>query len=138
TVAVPKTPPHGYTLLGAAPDFPLPPIPKTKPPHDVGKQFTPITPTASVAEMIALNPSVPAKNLQELVAGLKVKPGRHQYASPGVGTPPHLTGEFIYKIKYKVDVIHVPFPGAAVPHVDHRRPHVDPAWERLLYHDTGK
>ena len=113
TVAVANAAPDGYTLLVAAPDFPLQPILKAKPPYDAVKQFTPITLTASMAEMIAVNPSVPAKNLQELIAVLRANPGRHQYASPGVGTPLHLIGEFIYKIKYKVDVIHVPFPGAA-------------------------
>jgi tripartite-type tricarboxylate transporter receptor subunit TctC len=56
---------------------------------------------------------VPAKNLQELVALLKANPGKHQYATPGVGSPPHLEGEWIYKITYGLDVVHVPFQGAA-------------------------
>jgi tripartite-type tricarboxylate transporter receptor subunit TctC len=113
TLAVANAAPDGYTLLVSTPDFALQPIVKAKPPYDAVKQFTPITIAASSTEMVAVNPSVPAKNLQELIALLRANPGKHQYATPGVGTPPHLEGEFIYKITYKVDVIHVPFPGAA-------------------------
>jgi tripartite-type tricarboxylate transporter receptor subunit TctC len=113
TIAVANAAPVGYTLLVGTPDFLLQPIVKTKPPYDAIKQFTPITQAAVSTEMIAVNPSVPAKNLQELIALLKADPGKHQYGTPGVGTPPHLEGEFIYKITYKVDVIHVPFQGAA-------------------------
>jgi tripartite-type tricarboxylate transporter receptor subunit TctC len=113
TIAVANAAPDGYTLLVGTPDFLLQPIVKTKPPYDAIKQFTPITQAAVSTEMIAVNPAVPAKNLQELIALLKADPGKHQYGTPGVGTPPHLEGEFIYKITYKVDVIHVPFQGAA-------------------------
>jgi tripartite-type tricarboxylate transporter receptor subunit TctC len=113
TIAVANATPDGYTLLVGTPDFLLQPIVKTKPLYDAIKQFTPITQAAASTEMIAVNPSVPVKNLQELIALLKADPGKHQYGTPGVGTPPHLVGEFIYKITYKVDVIHVPFQGAA-------------------------
>jgi tripartite-type tricarboxylate transporter receptor subunit TctC len=113
TAAVAIAPPDGYTLLVGTPDFLLQPIVRAKPPYDAIRQFAPITLAASSTEMMAVNPSVPATNLQELIALLKANPGKHQYATPGVGSPPHLEGEFIYKITYKVDVIHVPFPGAA-------------------------
>jgi tripartite-type tricarboxylate transporter receptor subunit TctC len=113
TLAVANAAPDGYTLLIGTPDFALQPVVKAKPPYDAVKQFTPITLAASSTEMIAVNPTVPAKNLQELIALAKANPGKHQFASPGVGTPPHLVGEFLYKITYKVDVIHVPFQGAA-------------------------
>ena len=75
--------------------------------NDAIKQFTPITQAAASTEMIAAN------HRCRLIALLKADPGKHQYGTPGVGTPPHLEGEFIYKITYKVDVIHVPFQGAA-------------------------
>jgi tripartite-type tricarboxylate transporter receptor subunit TctC len=113
TIAVANAAPDGYTLLVGTPDFLLQPIVKAKPPYDAIKQFTPITQAAASTEMIAVNPSVPVKNLQELIALLKANPGKHQYGTPGVGTPPHLEGEYIYKITYKVDVVHVPFQGAA-------------------------
>src|SRR4029079_852254 len=112
TLAVANAAPDGYTLLVSTPDFVVQPIVKARPPYDALKQFAPIALAASSTEMMAVNPAVPAKNLQELIALLKANPGKHQYATPVVGTPPHLEGEFIYKITYKVDVIHVPFPGA--------------------------
>jgi tripartite-type tricarboxylate transporter receptor subunit TctC len=113
TAAVAAAPADGRTILFATPDFLLQPIVKAKPPYDAVKNFAPVALVASAAEMIAVNPSVPAKNLQELVALVKANPGKHQYATPGVGSPPHLEGEWIYKITYGLDVVHVPFQGAA-------------------------
>jgi tripartite-type tricarboxylate transporter receptor subunit TctC len=113
TAAVAAAPADGRTILFATPDFLLQPIVKAKPPYDAVKNFAPIALVASAAEMVAVNPSLPAKNLQELVALLKANPGKHQYATPGVGSPPHLEGEWIYKITYGLDVVHVPFQGAA-------------------------
>jgi tripartite-type tricarboxylate transporter receptor subunit TctC len=113
TAAVAIAPADGRTILFGTPDFLLQPIIKAKAPYDAEKNFAPIALVASAAEMIAVNPSVPAKDLQELVALLKANPGKYQYATPGVGSPPHLEGEWIYKITYGLDVVHVPFQGAA-------------------------
>jgi tripartite-type tricarboxylate transporter receptor subunit TctC len=113
TAAVANAPADGRTILFGTPDFLLQPIVKTKAPYDAVKSFAPIALVASAAEMIAVNPSLAAKNLQELVALLKANPGKYQYATPGVGSPPHLEGEWIYKITYGLDVVHVPFQGAA-------------------------
>jgi tripartite-type tricarboxylate transporter receptor subunit TctC len=113
TAAVANAPADGRTILFGTPDFLLQPIVKTKAPYDAVKNFAPIALVASAAEMIAVNPSLAAKNLQELVALLKANPGKYQYATPGVGSPPHLEGEWIYKITYGLDVVHVPFQGAA-------------------------
>jgi tripartite-type tricarboxylate transporter receptor subunit TctC len=113
TAAVANASADGRTILFGTPDFLLQPIVKAKPPYDAVKNFAPVALVASAAEMIAVNPSVPAKNLQELVTLLKANPGKHEYATPGVGSPPHLEGEWIYKITYGLDVVHVPFQGAA-------------------------
>jgi tripartite-type tricarboxylate transporter receptor subunit TctC len=113
TAAVANAPADGRTILFGTPDFLLQPIVKAKAPYDAVKNFAPVILVASAAEVIAVNPSVPAKNLQELVALLKANPGKYQYATPGVGSPPHLEGEWIYKITYGLDVVHVPFQGAA-------------------------
>ena len=51
--------------------------------------------------------------MRELIALLKANPGKHSYATPGVGSPPHLGGEWLYKVTYGLDVVHVPFQGAA-------------------------
>jgi tripartite-type tricarboxylate transporter receptor subunit TctC len=113
TAAVANAPADGRTILFATPDFLLQPIVRAKAPYDAVKNFAPLVLAASAAEVIAVNPSVSAKNLQDLVAVLKANPGKHQYATPGVGSPPHLEGEWIYKITYALDVVHVPFQGAA-------------------------
>jgi tripartite-type tricarboxylate transporter receptor subunit TctC len=113
TIAVANAPPDGYTLLFMTPDFIVQPIVRAKPPFDPVKDFAPVTQLAAAPEMIAINPSLPAKNLQELVALLKANPGKHQFATPGAGSTPHLEGEWIYRITYGLDVVHVPFQGAA-------------------------
>jgi tripartite-type tricarboxylate transporter receptor subunit TctC len=113
TAAVANAPGDGYTLLFMTPDFIVQPVVKAKPPYDPIRAFAPVTLVAASPEMIAANPALPAKNLSELVALLKANPGKHTYTTPGVGSPPHLGGEWIYRITYGLDVVHVPFPGAA-------------------------
>jgi len=103
----------GHTILFVTPDFLVQPVVKAKAPYDPLKSFAPVTLMASAPEMIAVHPSVPAKDLQELIALLKANPGKYSYASPGAGSSPHLEGEWIYKVTYGLDVVHVPFQGAA-------------------------
>ncbi len=106
-------PADGYTLLFVTPDFIVQPVVKARPPYDAIKAFAPITLVAAAPEMIAANPSLPARNLAELIALLKANPGKHTYATPGVGSPPHLGGEWLYRVTHGLEVVHVPFPGAA-------------------------
>src|SRR5262245_54952289 len=113
TVAAANAPGDGHTLLFMTPDFVVQPVVRTKVAFDPIKGFAAVTLLAVAPEMIATNPSLPAKNLQELVAFLKANPGKHSYATPGAGSAPHLEGEWIYKITYGLDVVHVPFQGAA-------------------------
>jgi tripartite-type tricarboxylate transporter receptor subunit TctC len=108
-----SAPADGYTLVEVNPDFIVQPLIKTKVPYDLFKGFAPIIAAASAPEMISVNPAVSAKTFKEFIELLKVHPGQYQFATPGVGTPPHLYGEMIYHITYGLDVIHVPFPGAA-------------------------
>ena len=58
--------------------------------------------------VLVVHPSVPAKTVQELIALAKSKPGQLNYASSGIGTPPHLAGE-LFKAMAGVDIVHVPF-----------------------------
>jgi tripartite-type tricarboxylate transporter receptor subunit TctC len=113
TVAVANAAADGYTLLFVTPDFIVQPVVKAKPPYDAIRAFAPVTLLASAPEMIAANPGLPARDLGGLIALLKANPGKHSYGTPGVGSPPHLGGEWLYKLTYGVDVIHVPFQGAA-------------------------
>jgi tripartite-type tricarboxylate transporter receptor subunit TctC len=63
--------------------------------------------------MIVVHPSVQAKTIKELIDLLKANPGKYSYASPGFGTTPHLACEWLFKVRYGIDVTHVPFQGAA-------------------------
>ena len=103
----------GHTLLVANQDVIVQPIIKSKVPYDPFKSFTPVTLVVTAPEMIVVHPSVPAKAMKELIDLLKANPGKYSYASPGFGTTPHLACEWLFKVEYGVDIIHVPFQGAA-------------------------
>jgi tripartite-type tricarboxylate transporter receptor subunit TctC len=113
TGALANAAPDGYTLIVVNQDVIVQPIIKSKVPYDPFKSFTPVTLVVGAPEMIVVHPSVPAKDLKELLALLKANPGKYSYASPGYGTTPHLAGEWLFKVANKLDVTHVPFQGAA-------------------------
>jgi tripartite-type tricarboxylate transporter receptor subunit TctC len=112
TDAVAKAAPDGYTIaitsassLAISPTF-------EKIPYDVEKDLAPVTLVAQVPEMLVVASNVPAKNMEELVALAKAQPGKLNFASAGVGGLPHLAGE-LFKLTAKIDVVHVPYRGAA-------------------------
>ena len=111
--AVAGAPGDGHTLLVANQDVIVQPIIKSKAPYDPFKSFTPVTLVVSAPEMIVVHPSLPAKDMKELIELLKANPGKYSYASPGYGTTPHLACEWLFKLEYGIDVTHVPFQGAA-------------------------
>jgi tripartite-type tricarboxylate transporter receptor subunit TctC len=110
---VAKAAPDGYTLLitSSAPIVINPSLYKQMP-FDPPKDLAPITNLLRVPLILAVHPSVPAKNLQELIAYVNSQKGKVQYASAGNGTPQHLTGE-LFKATAKLDMIHVPYKGSA-------------------------
>jgi tripartite-type tricarboxylate transporter receptor subunit TctC len=83
-----------------------------KVPYDAQKDFAPITLVVTVPEMLVVASNVPAKNMNELVALAKAQPGKLNFASAGVGGLPHLAGE-LFKLTAGIDVVHVPYRGAA-------------------------
>lgn len=111
--AVAGAPGDGHTLLVANQDVIVQPIIKSKVPYDPFKSFTPVTLVVSAPEMIVVHPSLPVKDMKELIELLKANPGKYSYASPGYGTTPHLACEWLFKLEYGIDVTHVPFQGAA-------------------------
>ena len=105
--------PDGYTLLlGGATTHITEALLKTKPTFDPLKDLEPISPIAVTAFAIAVHPSVPAKDLKELVAYVKANPGKMSYGSAGHGSLNHLTGE-LFKLRAGLaDFPHVPYRGA--------------------------
>jgi tripartite-type tricarboxylate transporter receptor subunit TctC len=109
--AVAKSAPDGYTLLLTATSFTTNPALKPAP-FDPVKDFAPIALLATGALGVYINPQVPAKNMRELVALVKSQPGKLYYSSPGNGGPQHLAMELL-KLETGMDIIHVPYKGAA-------------------------
>lgn len=107
---VAKSPPDGYTLFMGAGAHALAPSLFKKLPYDLVKDFAPVSLAATSAYVLAVNPTVPANTLPELIALLKAKPGKLNYASAGKGTPLHLAAE-LFKSKTGTDIVHVPYGG---------------------------
>jgi tripartite-type tricarboxylate transporter receptor subunit TctC len=109
---VAKAAPDGYTIMGGTISTHAINASLYKDlPYDPVKNFVPITLIARVPNMLVINPNVPAKNVQELVALLKANPGKYTFASSGNGTSQHLSGE-LFKIQAGVDMQHIPYKGS--------------------------
>ncbi len=114
TAEIAQAKPDGYTILftGSA-ALTITPLSIPGLAYDVRKDLAPIAQVAAERFAIAVNPSVPAKNLKELAGLAKAKPGEYKFASSGTGNIGHLTGELFALQAGKVDMPHVPYKGAA-------------------------
>ncbi len=112
TDAVAKAAPDGYTIgiVSAGALAISPSIEKVA--YDTLKDLAPVTLVAKVPEMLVVATSVPAKDMKELIALAKAQPGKLNFASTGPGGLPHLAGE-LFKLTAKIDIVHVPYRGAA-------------------------
>ncbi len=112
TDAVAKSPADGYTLLTGHHGVLsiLPHLQKL--PYDPAKELVPIINMIMVPNILTVHPSVPAKDVKELIAYAKANPGKLTYASQGVGTTGHIGGELL-KLAAGIDITHVPYRGAA-------------------------
>ncbi|MBI3057224.1 MAG: tripartite tricarboxylate transporter substrate binding protein [Betaproteobacteria bacterium] len=113
TEVVAKAPPDGYTLLLTASTIAISPNLSPKLGYDTFRDFAPITLLATVPTVIVVHPSVPAKNLDELVKLAKAHPGKLNFGSGGIGTSNHLGSE-LFKTLTKINIVHVPYKGAAI------------------------
>jgi len=111
--AVARSPADGLTLL-VAPDSTVTANPHlfSKLPYDPFKDLTPITVLCRITPVLVINPSLPARSVQELIALAKAKPGSLNYGSYGIGTYAHLSMED-FKQKTGTDIVHIPYRGAA-------------------------
>ena len=113
TALVAKAPPDGYMLMmGSSSPVVITPHIFTSMPYDPLKDLAPITNMMRAPIVIAVHPSVPAKNVKELVAWLAANKDKAQYATAGQGTPQHLTAE-LFKSAAKVQMTHIPYKGTA-------------------------
>ena len=112
TDAVAKSPPDGYTIaISSAGALAISPS-MEKVSYETLKDLQPVTLVATVPEMLVVATSVPANNMKELVALANAQPGKLNFASSGPGSLPHLAGE-LFKLTAKIDIVHVPYRGAA-------------------------
>ena len=123
--AVARSPADGLTLL-VAPDSTVTANPHLfgKLPYDPVKDLTPISVLCRITPVLVINPSLPAQNVQDLIALARAKPGSLNYGSYGIGTYAHLSMED-FKQKTGTDIVHIPYRGAA------------PAATALLAGDVG-
>ena len=109
---VAKSAPDGYTLvLGPSSTHAIQPSVFKKLPYDVLRDFAGITMLGATANVIAVNPAVPATNVKELIAFAKANPGKLNFSSPGTGTSVHISGE-MFKDAAGIDMLHVPYKGS--------------------------
>ncbi|MGD0848476.1 Bug family tripartite tricarboxylate transporter substrate binding protein [Bradyrhizobium sp.] len=112
TDAVAKAKPDGYTIaISSAGALAISPS-MEKVAYDPLKDLQAITLVATIPEMLVVATNVPASNMNELVALAKAQPGKLNFASSGPGSLPHLAGELL-KLTAKIDIVHVPYRGAA-------------------------
>jgi tripartite-type tricarboxylate transporter receptor subunit TctC len=110
--SVAKSAPDGYTLLHTAP----PPLVINQTLYTKGLPFNPVKDFAPIAVfaltpiVLMVHPSVPAKDVKELIAHARSNPGKVHFGSAGIGTTPHLSGE-LFKSLAKIEITHVPFRG---------------------------
>jgi len=112
TDAVAKAPPDGYTIaISSAGALAISPS-MEKVAYDTLTDLTPVTLVATVPEMLVVATNVPAKDIGELIALARAQPGKLNFASSGPGSLPHLAGE-LFKLTARIDIVHVPYRGAA-------------------------
>lgn len=114
---VARSAPDGHTLLvGGVPNTVNMTLYK-KPPYDVVKDFLPITQISTAPNVLVVHPSVPAKSVKELITLAKTHRGALTYASAGMGSSNHLSGE-LFKMMAGVDIVHVPYKGGGAAVTD--------------------
>jgi tripartite-type tricarboxylate transporter receptor subunit TctC len=105
-----RAPADGYTILFASSSYNVNVSLYAKPPYDPDKDFTPVTKAGGSPNGLFVNPAIPAHSVKELVELLKANPGKYTFASPGIGTTPHLSSE-LFKLTFGLDFALAPFPG---------------------------
>lgn len=115
---VAKAPPDGYTLLmGHVNSQAIAPLLQQKPMYDPLNDFAMVAYIGYVPNVLVVHPSLPVRNIRELIALAKARPGQLTFASPGVGSTNHLAGE-MFKAATHIDIVHVPYKGSGPAIID--------------------
>lgn len=109
---VARAPADGYTLFVSGTPFSINASLYPKLPYDTLRDFAAVTQIATGTFLLVVHPSLPVKSAQELIALAKSRPGQLNFCSSGLGSPPHLMGELL-KLTVGIDMVHVPYKGAA-------------------------
>ena len=117
TDLVAKSPPDGHTLLLTHVSLSFNASYYRRLPYDTAKDFAPIALVASQPYIVVVHPSLPAKNIGELVALARSRPGSISYASGGAGSGPFMAAEQ-FKILTRIDLVHVPYRGSGLAFTD--------------------
>jgi tripartite-type tricarboxylate transporter receptor subunit TctC len=109
--AVAESDPDGYTLLlGNTSTLVISPLIYRQVNYDPVKGFAPVATLGTTSNLMIVNPALPATSVQEVIALARKSPGKLNYSSAGIGTPPHLIGE-MFKQRLGLDIVHVPYKG---------------------------
>jgi tripartite-type tricarboxylate transporter receptor subunit TctC len=130
TAQAARAAPDGHTLLIAFSSYVVNPTLFAKLPFDPDKDFAPVTLAVAAPNLVTVNPSLPARDLKELVALIKANPGKYTYTSGGVGTQAHLLAEML-RLSQALDIVHVPFNGAAPAIASAMAGHTPIAWSTI-------
>ncbi len=115
---VAKAPADGYALLlGSAGPFSILPALSSKMPYEALKDFDPVTLVVIMPFVTTVHPSLPVKNIKELITLARARPGQLNFGSPGHGSTTHLSGEML-KMMAKIDLVHVPYKGVSAAMAD--------------------
>jgi tripartite-type tricarboxylate transporter receptor subunit TctC len=112
TETVVRAPPDGYTLLFVPPTSAINATLYEKLNFNFLRDIAPVAGIIRIPNVMAVNPSFPAKTGPEFIAYAKANPGKINFASPGIGTTVHLSGE-LFKMMTGIDMVHVPYKGSA-------------------------
>jgi len=115
---VARSAPDGYTLmLAASSEVSMNVVLFKKMPYDPVRDLQPVTLVGTTPPILLAHPSLPVKSVKELVALARAKPGALSYGSIGTGTPQHFAGELM-NATFRIDMVHVPYKGAAPALID--------------------
>ena len=127
-----KSPPDGYTICMMTVAQSISPSIYPKLGFDPLKDFAPVTLMATLPSLLMVHPSLPVKNVKELVALAKAKPATLTYASTGNGTSPHMLMEMFKWMAGGIDLVHVPYKGASPAMIDQISGQIDVAFSTAI------